>query len=126
LKPIGNSFYNPNSSGYFIDSTVYITNIADSIGIPNAPPTGLQGYVNKLSVLLKSETSDSIGWQIVQSSGCDTIRVYRYDDPVFDPFENDIYELRCPEIADVSESLIFFNCQKYFISASPAYAEIFQ
>jgi len=124
LNPTGNSFNNPNSNGYFIDSTIYITNVADSVGNPNAPPTGVQGYVNRLSVLLKSETPDSIGWQIVQSSGCDTIRVFRYDDPVFDPFENDVYELRCSNIANVSESLMFFNWQKYFISASPAYGVI--
>jgi hypothetical protein len=124
LKPTGNSFYNPNGSEFFNDSTIYITNIADSVGNPNLPPIGWQGYLARISVALKSETADSIGWQIVQSSGCDTIRVYRYNDPVFDPFENDIYDLRCSSIAKVRESLIFFNSQSYFLSACPSYGRI--
>ena len=83
FNPNGNTFNNPNSSGYFIDSTIYIANIADSVGRPDAPPFGLQGYGLGITVYLKSETADSIGWQIVQNSGCDTLRVDRYDDPVF-------------------------------------------
>ncbi|MFI5405938.1 MAG: hypothetical protein ACHQ1D_05430 [Nitrososphaerales archaeon] len=124
LKPTGNSFYNPNSGGFLVDSTIYITNIADSVGNPNAPPSGLQGYGVTITVLLKAETSDSIGWQIIQNSGCDTLRVYRYNDPVFDPYENDVYNLHCHNIAQVRESLIFFNWQIYFLSASPDYIEI--
>jgi hypothetical protein len=84
----------------------------------------LQGYGPGITVYLKSETADSIGWQIVQNSGCDTLRVDRYDDPVFDPFENDVYILHCGSINKVRESLIFFNLQSYFRIASPIYQVI--
>lgn len=126
LNPTGNSFYNPNGNDFFNDSTISLTNVADTIGNPNAPPTGWQGYLKRITLALKSETVDSIGWQIVQSSGCDTIRVYRYNDPVFDPFENDVYELRCSTFTKVQESLIFFNWQIYFISAGPSYIRVDQ
>ena len=124
LKPTGNSFYNPNSSGYFIDSTIYITNIADSVGRPDAPEFGLQGYGPAITVYLKAETADSIGWQIVQNSGCDTLRVYRYNDPVFDPFENDVYNLHCYSIENVKSKLIYFNYQEAILLASPDYEVI--
>ena len=122
LKPTGNSFYNPNSSGYFIDSTIYITSIADSFGRPY-PPIGLYGPA--IYVYLKSETPDSIGWQIVQESGCDTLRVWQYDDPVFDPLENDVYYLHCHSIKNVKNMLIYFNLQKTILLASPDYAIIY-
>ena len=126
FKPSGNTFNNPNSGGYFIDSTIYITDIADSIGRPDAPPFGLQGYGPTITVHLKSETADSIGWQIIQGTGCDTLRVDRYDDPVFDPFENDVYNLHCGTIINVKESLVFFNWQIYFRIAGPDYTVIEQ
>lgn len=109
LKANGNSFYNPNSGGFFIDSSVYITNIADSVGRPDAPEFGLQGYDSGLAVYFKWETADSLAWEIVRSSGCDTLRIDKYDDPVFDPFENDVYLLKCPGIKSVSEKLTYFN-----------------
>jgi hypothetical protein len=37
LNPIRNSFYNPNGNGFFNDATIFLTNIADTIGNPNAP-----------------------------------------------------------------------------------------
>jgi len=112
LQASGNSFYNPNSSGFFIDSTVFITNNADSVGRPDAPLSGLQGYDAGIAVYLKLETPDSLGWDIIRLSGCDTLRVDKYDDPVFDPFENDVYLLKCPNIKSVSEKLIYFNWHK--------------
>ena len=124
LKPAGNSFYNPNSGGYFIDSTIYITSIDDSVGNPIAPPVGLQGYGPAIGVYLKSETSDSIGWQIVQDSGCDTLRVWRYNDPVFDPYENDVYYLHCHSIENVRNRLMYFNYRKEILLASPVYEVI--
>lgn len=126
LKSIGNSFYNPNSSGYFIDSTIYITSIADSVGRPDAPQFGLQGYGPSIGVYLKSETPDSIGWQIVQNSGCDTLRVWRYNDPVFDPYENDVYYLHCHTINNVRNMLIYFNSKSEILIASPVYEVIEQ
>ncbi|HEY6436508.1 MAG TPA: hypothetical protein VIY47_07955, partial [Ignavibacteriaceae bacterium] len=124
LKPTGNSFYNPNSGGYFIDSTIYITSIADSVGNPNAPPIGLQGYGPAIGVYLKSDTPDSIGWQIVQESGCDTLRVWRYNDPVFDPYENDVYYLHCHSINNVKEMLMYFNNNEAILLASPVFEVI--
>ena len=121
FKPGGNTFNNPNSGGYFIDSTVYITNIADSVGRPDAPPFGLQGYVAGVSVYFKYETSDSLAWEIVQDSDCDTLMVYRYNDPVFDPFENDVYVLKCNQIILISEILNFFNWKKEVLLSSPNY-----
>ncbi len=122
----GNSFYNPFSSGYFIDSTVYITNIADSVGRPDAPQFGLQGYGPTIGVFFKWETADSLAWQIVQSSGCDTLQVFRYDDPVFDPFENDVYDLKVISIDSVVTKLKFFNWQKDVKEATPGYLVIQQ
>lgn len=116
-----NSFNNPNSSGYFIDSTIYITNIKDSVGRPDAPPFGLQGYVAGLSVYFKQETMDSIAWQIFQNSQCDTLHVYHFDDPVFDPFENDVYILKCTDLDFVNNALVFFNYKNEVLYASPNY-----
>jgi hypothetical protein len=126
LKPSGNSFYNPNSSGYFIDSTIYITSIADSVGRPDAPPFGLQGYTITMSVYFKAETSDSLSWNIIQNCGCDTLRVFRYNDPVFDPFENDVYDIKCENIKFIYNKLFFFNWLKEVRIASPDYIEIQQ
>jgi hypothetical protein len=126
LKPEGNSFYNPFSSGYFIDSTVYITNIADSIGRPDAPLFGLQGYGPGLSVYYKSETPDSVGWNIVLLSSCDTIVVYRYDDPIFDPYENDIYILKCIDCKTVPGKLKYFNWYKEVLESDASYQFIQQ
>lgn len=120
-----NSFYNPNSSGYFIDSTVYITNIADSVGREDAPMYGLQGFVPSIIVVgFKWETSDSIAWEIVQESGCDTMRVWRYDDPVFDPFENDVYEVKFDKTSFINEKLVYFNWLKEVKFAGPTYEVI--
>ncbi|MCF8354461.1 MAG: hypothetical protein K9H48_08410 [Melioribacteraceae bacterium] len=124
FKLAGNTFYNPNSGGYFIDSTIYITSIADSVGRPDAPEFGLQGYGQAITVYLKSETADNIGWQIVQDSGCDTLRVDRYNDPVFDPFENDVYYLHCHNIENIKNKLIYFNYQEAILIASPVYKVI--
>lgn len=124
LKPNGNSFCNPLSGGYFIDSTMFITNIADSIGTPDAPAVGLQGYGPGLVVHFKSETPDSVAWVIVQASNCDTLHVYRYDDPVFDPYENDVYYLKCADIETVSDKMLFFNWMKEVKDADPVFAVI--
>ncbi|NUM61929.1 MAG: hypothetical protein HUU44_07250 [Ignavibacteriaceae bacterium] len=124
LKPTGNSFYYPNSGGYLIDSTIYITSIADSVGRPDAPQFGLQGYGPSIGVYLKSETPDSIGWEIVQNSGCDTLRVWRYNDPVFDPYENDVYYLHCHSINNVRNMLIYFNTRSEILIASPVFIVI--
>jgi hypothetical protein len=121
LMANGNSFYNPYSSGFLIDSTVYITNIADSVGRPDAPDFGLQGYGSGLAVYFKWETSDSLAWEIIQSSGCDTLHVYRYDDPVFDRYENDVYSLICPNIKSVPEKLKLFNWFKEIMGAGPMF-----
>ncbi len=119
FKQNGNTFNNPNSSGYFIDSTIYITNRADSIGIPNAPPFGLQGYAKTFTVYFKTETNDSLAWEIIRNCGCDTLRVFRYNDLVFDPFENDVYNLKCYSYQDVYDNLIFFNWKKEVLLSSP-------
>lgn len=119
LKPFENSFYNPNSSGFFIDSTVYITSIADSVGKPDAPVLGLQGYVQAVTVYFKWETPDSVAFELVQDSGCDTLVVYRYDDPVFDPYENDVYNLKCPNIKSIPYKLRYFNWLNGVKSTSP-------
>jgi hypothetical protein len=124
LKSSGNSFYNPNSSGYLIDSTIYITSIADSVGRPDAPPFGLQGYTITMSVYFKAETSDSLSWNIIQNCGCDTLRVFRYDDPVFDPFENDVYDIKCGNIKSIYNRMFFFNWLKEVRIASPDYIVI--
>jgi hypothetical protein len=126
LQASGNSFYNPNSSGFFIDSTVFITNNADSVGRLDAPLYGLQGYDAGIAVYLKLETSDSLGWEIIRLSGCDTLHVYKYDDPVFDPFENDVYYLNCPNIKSVSEKLIYFNWHKEINRAGQIFQMILQ
>ena len=120
----GNTFYIPNSSGYFIDSTIYITSIADSVGRPDAPPLGLQGYVITMTVYFKAETSDSLSWNIIQNCGCDTLRVFRCNDPVFDPYENDIYNIKCDNINSIKNKLIFFNWLKEVKIASPDYIVI--
>ena len=112
LKPTGNSFYYPNSSGYFIDSTIYITNIKDSVGRPDAPAFGLQGYDSGIVVYFKSETNDSLALSIIQLSGCHIDTIYTYNDPVFDPFENDVYVLSCNNKKTVNHKLKQFNWSK--------------
>lgn len=107
-----NSFYNPNSSGYFIDSTIYITNIKDSVGRPDAPPFGLQGYDSGIVVYFKSETNDSLALSLIQLSGCYIDTVYIYNDPVFDPFENDVYVLSCNNKKAVKNKLKQLNWNK--------------
>ena len=124
MKPLGNSFYNPNSGGYFIDSTIYITNIADSVGRPDAPEIGLQGYDAGIVVYFKSETDDTLAWSIIQSSSCDTLAVYRYNDPVFDPFENDVYVLNCTNRNIIANELRQFNWMKEIKRSGPLYLEI--
>jgi hypothetical protein len=116
-----NSFNNPYSSGYFVDSTIYITNIKDSVGRPDAPPFGLQGYIAGLSVYFKQETMDSIAWQIFKNSQCDTLHVYHFNDPIFDPFENDVYILKCTDLDFVNNALVFFNYKNEVLYASPNY-----
>lgn len=107
-----NSFYNPNSSGYFIDSTIYITNIKDSVGRPDAPQFGLQGYDSGIVVYFKSETNDSLALSIIQLSGCHIDTIYTYNDPVFDPFENDVYVLSCNNKKTVNHKLKQFSWSK--------------
>lgn len=124
LKPAENSFHNPYSSGFFIDSTVYMTNIADSVGRPDAPDLGLQGYGLTIIVHFKWETSDSLAFEMVKASGCDTLAVYRYDDPVFDPFENDVYYLRCPNVQSVPNKLQYFNWLEGVKRAGPGFLVI--
>jgi hypothetical protein len=126
LKANGNCFYNPYSDGFFIDSTAYMTNMADSVGRPDAPEYGLQGYGPALGVYFKWETVDSLAWEIVRSAGCDTLAVYRYDDPVFDPYENDVYILKCTSIKLVSEKLKFFNWLKEIKEAGPSFQVVQQ
>ncbi|MFI5238039.1 MAG: hypothetical protein ACHQLA_08875, partial [Ignavibacteriales bacterium] len=67
------------------------------------------------------ETPDSIGWQIVQNSGCDTLRVWIYNDPVFDPHENDVYYLHCHTIKNVKDMLIYFNKNEAILLTSPVF-----
>ncbi len=116
-----NSFNNPYSSGYFVDSTIYIANIKDSVGRPDAPEFGLQGYDAGIVVYFKSETDDSLAWSIIQLSGCDTLAVYSYNDPVFDPFENDVYILDCNNRSIISNKLKQLNWFKEIKRSGPLF-----
>jgi hypothetical protein len=124
LNAGGNSFFNPSSGGYFVDSTIFITNIADSIGRPDAPEFGLLGYGPTFTVYFKWETSDSLAREIVLSSSCDTLKVFTYNDPVFDPYENDVYNLKVSQINSIVVKLKFFNWLKEVKEASPDFMVI--
>ncbi len=79
-----------------------------------------------MTVYFKAETNDSLAWEIIQNSGCDTLIVFRYNDPVFDPFENDVYNLKCDSIKSIYYKLLFFNWLKEIKIASPDYLIIEQ
>lgn len=106
-----NSFYNPYSAGFFVDSTIAIIAVADSVGRSNQPPTGIQGYDHGAGVKFKVHVPDSVSWNIVQAFLYDTLRVYHYHDPVFDPDPGDLYDiLYSPNSKFLTkERLLYFN-----------------
>lgn len=126
LKSAGNSFYNPNSSGFFIDSTLTMIAVADSANRPDAPRVGIEGYVNRIVVRFKTGVPDSVSWRIVQVFKYDTLNVFHFHDPVFDPEPGDIYHIIYARHTNFlqKDRLFCFNWKKEVLGAGPVISEI--
>ncbi|MCG3121086.1 MAG: hypothetical protein ALAOOOJD_04033 [bacterium] len=125
LKPIRNSFYLPNSSGFFIDSTLTIIAVADSANRPDAPRVGIEGYVNRIVVRFKTDVPDSVSWRIVQVFKYDTLSVFHFHDSVFDPEPGDIYHIIYARHTNFlqKQRLLYFNWKREVIGAGPIILE---
>jgi hypothetical protein len=100
--------------------------VADSAGRPNAPPSAIQGYGNSVVIEFKSNISDSVSWNIVQAFEYDTLRIFHYHDPVFDPYPGDVYNvIYAPHTNFLNkERLLYFNWTEEVHGANPAIAVI--
>ncbi len=114
-----------NRAGLVADSTILLTSVSDSVGRPDMPSSGMRGYIQGLVVRFKTESPDSVSWGIVKLSSCDTISVYRYDDPVFDPEENDVYVLRCESLSALPGRIAFFDSREEVKTTGPVYLSVF-
>ncbi len=124
VNSVMNALRGSNRVGLAPDSTIFMTSVSDSVGRPGMPSRGVRGYIAELVVHFKSESSDSLSWEIVVQSNCDTISVYRYDDPVFDPEENDVYVLRCESLSALPGRIAFFDRMMEVKTASPIYLTV--
>ena len=116
-----NSFNNTYSSGFFIDSTVYLISIADSVERLNAPKEGIVGYTPTIIVKIKHYIPDSVSWNIIQAFPYDTVVVYHFHDPVFDPELGDVYDVIYDHDSNYfnKERLIYFNFRKEVRHSGP-------
>lgn len=120
LKVDVNSFYNPGSVGYLLDSTLFMISVADSFV---AGRTTI-GYEGGLGVRFKLGVPDNVSLQIVKEAGCDTIRVYHHHDPIFDPIRGDIYHLLCGGYPKIYEKTNHFNWNQKVATASPVISQV--
>lgn len=121
LKADVNSFYNPGSTGYFLDSTIFMISVADSFVAGKTPV----GYEGSLGVRFKIGVPDSVSLQMVKEAGCDTIRVYHHHDPIFDPTHGDTYHLLCGGITKIYEKTNHFNRIQKVATANPIMSQVF-
>jgi len=76
LRNNHNSFDNLGSAGLWVDSTLYMVAVADSVPRPNMPQFGTLGYVNGIGVRFDAGTLHSTALNILSVFAYDTVRIF--------------------------------------------------
>ncbi|MBI5473737.1 MAG: hypothetical protein HY961_15470 [Ignavibacteriae bacterium] len=115
LRGEHNSFHNVGPEGLWIDSTLFMVEIADSVPRPNMPPIGVLGYGNVLVVHFKPDVQEPEALNILSTFPFDTVRVYP------DSTSGDGYGVLYPRNTNslIFQRLLYFNCHQRVREAGP-------
>ncbi len=115
LRSDHNSFHNLGPEGLWIDSTLFMVAIADSVPRPNMPQFGMLGYVNSLGVRFDLGIEQSEALRILGAFVYDTLQVY--PDSLNGSLFYVIYEPNTNTL--ISPRLLYLNWRPEVLEAGP-------
>lgn len=100
-----NSFDNLGNVGLWVDSTLYMVAVADSVPRPNMPQVGILGYVNGLGVRFDPGIQEGQALTILSALPYDTLRAFP------DSINGILFYVIYPRNTNslISERLLYFN-----------------
>lgn len=120
LRSNHNSFHNLGAEGLWVDSTVYMVAIADSVPRPNMPQVGVLGYANGLGVRFDPDVQENEALNILSTFPYDTLR--SYPDSIAGISFNVIYPPNTNSLIPIR--LLFFNWSPLIRGASAVVAVV--
>lgn len=120
LQSDHNSFHNIGPEGLWIDSTLFMVAVADSVPRPNMPQYGVLGYGNALGVHFDPGVEESEALTILAEFPYDTLRVFP------DSINGDGYDVIYPQSTNslIFQRLLYFNWHQRVREAGPMIAVV--